>query len=937
MDAGDNTAPDLPPYDFEGDNRIFNGTVDMGADEADFSPPLTYTLNAASTVGGSVTEPGEGTFAYGCGRVVFLVAVPDAGSRFLGWTGDAVAEAGSPSTTIAMDGDTTITAHFVGGTVIFVDAGAGGDSNGTSWDDAYTDLQAGLAAATAGVEIWVAEGIYTPSAKHGGTDERNRSFELVNGVALYGGFAGAETSREERNWLLHETNLSGDIGVAGDTSDNSYHVFYHPSGLALNSTAVLDGFAISGGKGDGTDPHDAGGGMYNEGSSPALTNCTFAGNSAGLGGGMYISDASPVVANCTFAGNSASSGGGMNNSNSSPSLTNCTFSGNSASSGGGMNNSNSSPALTNCTFSGNSASSGGGMNNSSSSPTLTNCILWGDTGGELADAGGSSPMVTFSDIQGGCQATPGNTCGAGNFDADPHFVNPGNGDVHLQACSPAMDAGDNTAPNLPPYDFEGDDRIFNGTVDMGADEADFSPPLTYTLDVASTVGGSVTGPGEGTFAYGCGRVVFLVAVPDAGSRFLGWTGDAVAEAGSPSTTIAMDGGKTITAQFVAGSVIFVDAGARGDDSGTSWDNAYTDLQAGLAAATAGVEIWVAEETYTPSAKHGGTDERNRSFQLVNGVALYGGFSGTETSREERNWLLHETILSGDIGIEGVDSDNCYHVFYHPAESAVDNSAILDGFTVTGGKADRPSFPYVFPHSSGGGMLNEDSSPSLANCTFSGNSAGAWVGIGGGMANVRSNPTLTNCIFMDNSADFDGGGMGNSDSSPTLTNCTFEGNSASGGGGMASWNGSPTLIDCTFSGNSATDGGGMENNGSSPTLTNCIFEGNSATRYGGGIFNINESSVALTNCTFQGNSTSLNGGGICNIACSPTLANCAFHGNSADSDGGGIWNFDYSSPTLTNCTFSGNSADRGGGMFNDYSWPTLTNCILWGDAPDSMFN
>jgi len=94
----------------------------------------------------------------------------------------------------------------------------------------------------------------------------------------------------------------------------------------------------------------------------------------------------------------------------------------------------------------------------------------------MASVWGSSPVVTYSDIQGGYSGT-------GNINANPLFVNAAGGDLHLSPGSPAIDAGDNTAPNLPAYDFEGDPRIVDGdsdgtaTVDMGADE--FYLPVLY--------------------------------------------------------------------------------------------------------------------------------------------------------------------------------------------------------------------------------------------------------------------------------------------------------------------------------------------------------------------------------------------------------------------------------------------------------------------------
>ena len=112
------------------------------------------------------------------------------------------------------------------------------------------------------------------------------SFQLKNGVALYGGFdpSVGDIAFEDRDWVLHETILSGDIWrrrLIRLHDENSYHVFYHPEGTNLDSSAILDGFTVTGGNANGSGyPHYYGGGMYNDDSSPALTNCTFADNSA---------------------------------------------------------------------------------------------------------------------------------------------------------------------------------------------------------------------------------------------------------------------------------------------------------------------------------------------------------------------------------------------------------------------------------------------------------------------------------------------------------------------------------------------------------------------------------------------------------------------------------------------------------------------------------
>jgi hypothetical protein len=212
-----------------------------------------------------------------------------------------------------------------------------------------------------------------------------------------------------------------------------------------------------------------GGGMYNADSAPKVINCTFAANVAhggggvgSYGGGMRNHGSSPTAINCTFTGNSAVYGGGMENGSSSPTVTNCTFSANTGTSwGGGMDNCNqSSPTVANCTFTGNSSSSGSGMRNANGSPTVTNCILWGDNGTEIYTASGT-PVVTYCDVQGGYSGT-------GNIDGDPLFVDRVNGDYHLSAGSPCIDAADNDG--MPP-----------DTLDLD-DDGDITEPIPIDLD-----------------------------------------------------------------------------------------------------------------------------------------------------------------------------------------------------------------------------------------------------------------------------------------------------------------------------------------------------------------------------------------------------------------------------------------------------------------------
>jgi LPXTG-site transpeptidase (sortase) family protein len=275
-------------------------------------------------------------------------------------------------------------------------------------------------------------------------------------------------------------------------------------------------------------------------------------------------------------------------------------------------------------------------------------------------------------------------------------------------------------------------------------------------------------------------------------------------------------------------------------------NAYPSLQSALDNAAC-TEVWVAAGTYKPTHLLESSDPRTATFQLKSGVAIYGGFSGVETAREQRSPLEYLTVLSGDIDnndsqtpvvidpttVTGTDN-NSYHVVY--ANGSLPG-AVLDGFTLTAGNADSD-----FGKDSGGGMyLNCPDPITLTNLTFSGNKAN----YGGGSYLMALNITLTNLTFKNNYASHDGGGIYSPSNFLTLTNVTFRGNEAAGnGGGINVAQGHLFLTNVTFNGNHADEGGGIAApiSGWQVTVKNGIFWGDSATGSGKEIFATTSTSI-----------------------------------------------------------------------------------------------
>jgi WD40 repeat protein len=386
--------------------------------------------------------------------------------------------------------------------------------------------------------------------------------------------------------------------------------------------------------------------------------------------------------------------------------------------------------------------------------------------------------------------------------------------------------------------------------------------------------------------------------------------------------------------------IYVASQSGKSQDGKTWETAFSDLQVALSAAEPNTEIWVAAGVYKPDR---GTGAREASFQLKNGVSILGGFSGTETRRYQRDPGRNETILSGDLqSDDGPGSSNNDENSYHVIDgSRVNDTALLDGFTITAGNANGPlsTDGDYGGYDRGGGVHINRGGPTLIGCVFRDNSS--EYGGGGLYCAHATGLNLADCRFTDNVAQR-GGGLCVRATGPsiTLTGCVFVRNNASdaGGGAIRNHGGHVKLTDCTISSNTSKKaGGGIENEIGNMTVILSRFVDNVSVEGGGAVSNVFKSALRLVSCSFMSNSTTVHGGAIDSRTSTGMLANCIFVDNSAAKAGGAISNSDAGQLELTNCTVTRNISNRAGGICNNsmdalpVGTSTTDNSILWGNA------
>jgi hypothetical protein len=576
-----------------------------------------------------------------------------------------------------------ITVPVAAATVYVAQDAPGPTHDGQAWQTAFTSVEAGLAAAQSGDDVWVAGGIYNVSLPATGGDTL-----LPLGVRLYGGFAGDETALEQRG-RAHVSELRTALG----------------SGPALTvaegagPSTVLDGFTIVAQ-------------ISVDGASPTISHNTFAPGDSTFA--QLPRAATQGVLRCA--------------NGSSPTVINNIFTG---ASDVAIDCGDGSPVIVGNTIVGNQW---GISRYGYGHPVVANNII------AFNSAGLYSLNIPLTTVRGNCfygnliedfLNTASVVGKDGNISADPKLASYMLGNLHIQPDSPCRDAGDDSAV-LGDKDADLQPRVQGEHVDIGADESD-------------------------------GRT---------------WT------ATPTIIRVAPDGDD-------------------GND-GATWQSPKRTIQAAVdAAAVTGGEVWARKGEYADAT----ATPRNGSVVLPASVGIYGGFAGTETTRNERNWTEQTTTLANPQGYPVV-----------VATAGRWNSAV-DGFNI------RVS-PVASAHIRSG-VECVNGSPILANDTF--------------VASTKFGPLIHGTY-----------------SSFLLFNSTIRGCDV-GGDLVTTEFGSPAIWNNVFAGNSVPGAGGMINmkSGLGMSIRNNLFDGNTAARGGGLVRNLG-GIVQMSNNTFVHNTGAVTG-------------------------------------------------------------------------------
>ncbi len=843
-----NNTPDVGAYEFQGTTNSVFSVVSQARQITPDGPVYTLTFHPENPLSGDATytwmvnkNDGRGfvtlpTDARITGQGTAALTLNQPPSSWNNWV-FRVSVGGTNTASASV----TLTAR--GSDRFYVNAVVSASGDGRSWATAFKTITEATLAARAATnlrpdgspgtdysQIWVAQGTYRPEPYY----SKEAIIYLYEGMVLYGGFKGYETSQRQRNPALYPTILTG----AQPDATESYHFAENTvlTGPFSESAlpVVIDGFTIR------TAKREA---LLVAGETQ-IVNCIIE-NEMGTGARIQ-SPASFKQVTFRLAANR-----GVYVSAATVSFENSLFYQNTGPEGAALYNYQGNVTITTSTIADNfSTERTGGIAQSFYGGTLTidRSIFWNnrdnatELGAALEPAQLQSSAGTLTVTNSLIEALTAFTTG-GNLGFHPLFNDPINGNYTLDPKSPAIALG---AGALPYVGTPGPELRFT-SIPASSEEMvslfDKSYTITWAADASHALSWQIN------LGNGWVSPASTALTTSSGSNATSATLNLGSASILPSLRVRAVNASghalpPITLKVVPPVVRYVNASATGTANGLSWNTAWRTLADAYANLPGpNVELWVARGTYPIAGR----------VRAQPGVTLFGGFAGTETSLSQR--VLgdaNKSVLQGAFAIQTGD-------FYygptnqkHPARS-VGRQLVLDGFTLERGENAAYS---VLQATGGGGILRNcefkgaynlvslrNVSTVFEHCTFANATESAIVV-------TNASPTFRNCLFADNVSPFGGGALKASQSNVLIDRSIFRNNTASynNGGAIHALGGALRIANSVFTGNTATNGGALY--GQNLTVVNCTLAHNRAVREAGGLYV--DSNATVFNSILWGN-------------------------------------------------------------------------------------
>jgi len=404
--------------------------------------PVTLTVTASAGSGGSISPTGSVIINYG-GSQTFTIS-PNIGYHIADVLVDGASVGAVTSYTFTnVIANHTISASFniIVSTTHYVSLSGTNISPYSSLATAANNIQSAVDVAIAGDLILVNDGTYT----------------LTTNISV------------SKSITIRSLNGQASTTVDGNLATRCFYM--------NDVNAVIDGFTIKNGRSLG----GYGGGVQCD--NGTIQNCIIENNAATDGGGVALNNSGMVI-NCIIRNNTADWGGGIRCFNGT--VRNSLITGNTATPHGGGINIWSNGTIQNCTITNNTATDGAGIrlwNNG----IVENSIIYFNTGSSnyIIDSG-TGNSLTYS-------CTTPLYAGTGNISADPQFVNAGTNNYQLLPSSSLINVGLNQAWMTGAKDLGGNNRIFGGTVDIGAYEYSAT---NFTITASAGTGGVIAPNGS---------------------------------------------------------------------------------------------------------------------------------------------------------------------------------------------------------------------------------------------------------------------------------------------------------------------------------------------------------------------------------------------------------------------------------------------------------